>query len=139
MSRLKQIGITLALAAIPCVAAAQESCAIRAARLLSTGETAQLAALFKSPVHVAADLKALSTRAGALSALVQVQQPRFTQHQRLSAGRANGAYAGSWVNAESALLGPVQLHLAQPPSGACELLALHLDFSREPPAAGGQR
>lgn len=103
---------------------------MRAARLLSAGSSEQLAALFKSPGGIAAELKALSAHVGSLSAIEQVQAPRFKQYQRLSVGRASDVYAGAWVNAESARLGPVQLHVAQTASGECALLALHVDHPR---------
>lgn len=109
---------------------AGQSCAILSSRLLSEGKSEQLSALFKEPALLAPGLKNLSAQVGTLSAIEQVKETRFKQHKRISVGKTTGEYVGTWVNADSTLLGPVQLHIAQTSSVKCELLALHVDYAQ---------
>lgn len=110
-------------------ARAEESCGLRAARLLSAGQSEELSALFAGQPGLTQALKQLADRAGALTELQEARSPRFKLHQRLSVGQAAGPYQGSWVNARSERLGEIQLHIAQQPGGSCALLALHLDYA----------
>lgn len=123
--------ITIALACLMAgTAQADESCGPKVARLLSTGQIETLSALFASPQNLQAALQLMAEQLGALSAVTEVSAPRFQKHRRLSVGQTIGPYTGSWVNARSDKLGPVQLHLAQQAGSACTLLALHLDTAQ---------
>lgn len=129
---IRRFFVALIVLSAPVAVRAEESCAMQSVKMLAEGQSEQLAAMFidKGQPAMAPALKSLSAQVGALSAIQQVNEPRFKQHKRLSVGRASGAYAGSWVNADSELLGAVQVHIAQSSAARCELLALHVDFSR---------
>jgi hypothetical protein len=112
--------------------AAQGTCATRVAQLVSDGESATLAALFRQgDGGTRRQAEELSAKAGRLSALADTTQPRFSQSVRLSVlapqPPASYVHRSLRVNADSAMLGPVQLHLAVQPETDCTLLALHLE------------
>lgn len=113
-------------------AAAQGACATRVAQLVSDGESSTLAGLFRQgDAGTRRQVEDLSAKTGRLSALAEASQPRFAQGSRWSvhAPSGSGAYGqrSLRVNAESAMLGPVQLHLAVQPETDCTLLALLLE------------
>lgn len=132
MKNLLSIALLIA-SAVP--VSAEESCALKAARLLSAGPAESLAAMFSAQSVPVPALKDLAARVGELSAVQVVHGPRFKVHRRLSvsavASAGGGvepvAYWGHWVNADSTQLGAVQLHMAQAPGSACTLLAVHVD------------
>ncbi len=123
--------IAIALACLMAgTAQANESCALKVARLLSTGQIDTLSALFAGTQDLEPALKAMAEQHGILSAVTEASGPRFKTHRRLSVGQTTGPYTGAWVNARSEKLGPIQLHLAQQQGSACTLLALHLDAAQ---------
>lgn len=131
-----------ALLALPVAAQAQNACALRVAQLVSEGENATLVGLFRSAdAGTRRQVEDLSAKAGRLSALAEASQPRFTQSTRHSAfaPQLPSAYGfrSLRVNAESAMLGPVQLQLAVQPETDCTLLALHLEADPRGRALGG--
>lgn len=130
MSYVRKLYVALSVLSVPLAACAAESCAIHASKLLSEGKSEQLSAMFKRPPVFEQELKELSAKVGTLSAIEQVTGPRFKQNKRLNVGKTLGEYAGSWVNANSELLGPIQLHVAQSSPIKCELLALYVDFAQ---------
>ncbi len=132
MSFIRKLLVALSVLSAPLVVCAVESCAIQSSRLLSEGKSEQLSALFKGQAVFAPELKRLSAQVGALSVVEQVTGPRFNQYKRLIVGKTSGEYVGSWVNANSELLGPIQLHVAQSSPVKCELLALYVDFAQQP-------
>ena len=131
-----------ALLALPAAASAQTPCALRVAQLVSEGENAALVGLFKSAdAATRRQVEDISGKAGRLSNLAEASQPRFSQPSRLSAHAAPAAAGTAQrslrVNAESAMQGPVQLHLAVQPETDCALLALHLDTDARGRTLGG--
>lgn len=112
---------------------AEETCGLKVAQLLATGQTEALAALFNQPSDAAPALQHLAAQVGTLSALQEVTGPRFKTHRRLSVvpgpTAPSGPYTGHWVNGTSATQGEVQLHIATQAEAGCRVLALHVDFS----------
>lgn len=124
--------IAIALLAVSSAAHAQDSCGLRAAQLLSAGDTAELAALFKaSNSGTRAQVADLAARAGKLTELSEAGGPRFSQHVRYSALSpdlpTSFGFKSFRVNAVSPHLGLVQLHVAVEPSAECTILAIHLE------------
>jgi hypothetical protein len=101
---------------------------MQSSRLLSEGKSEQLSAMFKGPSVRAPELKELSTQIGTLSAIEPATGPRFTQHKRLSVGSTSGKFEGAWVNANSQILGSIQIQVDLSSSSKCELISLHVDY-----------
>lgn len=125
-----------ALLAACCVAsagaAASDSCVMHIARLLSAGETVELAALFAtSGAKLVLALEDLARDAGLLSDLRETPAPAFTRFRRHSVPTIGDVssydYQGHWIDARARDGSAVQLHLAVQPGSTCKLLALHLD------------
>jgi hypothetical protein len=111
------------------------ACGMRAVQLLAADRSADLAALFGTQADaLQAPLHQLRTQVGALTRFEGVAGPRFKQHLRRSVQAphlpASYAYTGQWINADAALLGPVQFHVALSPAHTCQLLGLHVDVAR---------
>lgn len=110
---------------------ANDSCGMRAAKLLAAGEPDSMAELFANDAKILVPLKSLADQVGELKNLKEVSAPRFPKHKRLTVQAADSAksvnYIGYWINAESDKIGPVQLHVATASNEKCKLLALHID------------
>ena len=109
---------------------AEESCGMHAVRLLASGKTQELAALFANPSELVEPLQRMADRLGSVTNLQEVPTARFAQHQRISIQSKDFHpfnYQGYWINANSAALGALQFHIARAPESACRLLALQLD------------
>lgn len=110
---------------------ADDSCGVRVAKLLSSGQAEPLVALFQDQAKLLPALQEMVEKVGPLLAVQEVSAPRFTQHKRMSVSSGGSGstihYVGYWVNATSAKLGEVQLHVAKAEDSGCSLLALHVD------------
>ena len=129
---MQQAIISLFLTFAVTTANASGSCGTLVSRLLSTGDAPGLNKLFESGnVTTQESLAELIRSAGELSNLKEVAAPRFKSHYRASVVApelpSKYTYAGHRINATSAKLGEVQLHLAVKPGNECTLLAVHLD------------
>ena len=127
----KPLLITL-LVAVCSVSLAKESCAVHAAQLLSKGRSAELLAWFKAPASdTATRLKEASEYLGSLERIA----PALSQHtghvnrRSVSSKDLPSGYAfdGSWADAVSSKVGPVQIQASTELGSTCRLLALHID------------
>ena len=127
-------GACLLMAGLP--ARAQSPCGLNAVELLARGDTAALAQLFDEPAQVRLSLQELARRVGTLKAVQVVERSRFDRFQRTVVRPAPPlpnvpeTWIGSWINAESDQLGPVQFQIAQVSLAGCRLVALSLDTAR---------
>lgn len=134
--RTRMFPLTL-LAVFAPAALAQVDCARSVAQSLTDGRLGELARRFDdtSPAFTAR-LQALREQLGDLTRLEPASTARPGLSVRLSIARSglplSYDYRGLWLNAESAALGPVQLHLAVKPGTECELLALHVNRYARP-------
>ena len=129
---MRKAAISLFLTFAVTAANASGSCATMVLRLISAGDAPGLTKLFESGSATTQEsLTELIRSAGELSDMKEVAAPRFKSHYRASVVAlglpAMHTYAGHRINATSAKLGEVQLHLAVKPGTECTLLALHLD------------
>lgn len=125
--------IVFAFCLVSFSAHAHDTCGMKAVDLLSVGNTAELWGMFKeASIHTLRGLEGLSSRAGTLSDLTPVNQPRFLNHLQYSvvsrALQTGLRFNSYWVNATSASLGPVQVQVAMDPNAACSVLAIHLSI-----------
>jgi hypothetical protein len=112
-------------------AVAEESCAVRAGKLLASGQTAELAKWFSKPdKRVADQLLAVASQIGPLTDLSEVAQPISGATTRVSiassAQPATYSFFGSWASAKSERFGAIQIQAASESSADCKLLALHI-------------
>jgi hypothetical protein len=113
-------------------ALASPDCGMRAAQLLATGKTAELAQLFAQPnASTREQLDSLVQATGPLTALVPAPRALDGKTQRVSVTApklpAGYTFEGVWVDARAAKLGPVRLQASVQPGGGCTLLGLHVD------------
>jgi len=124
--------VALALAAASTSATAGESCALRVARLLASGDADALARHFvSSDSMLLPALQRLAQRLGPIEGLAEAERPTLPKSTRVSV-RAPGQpasfdYVGQWVDARATAVGPVQIHVAITPGSECRLIALHVD------------
>jgi hypothetical protein len=125
--QIKVVAVLLAVCAVQAQAA--DSCGIRVAKLVAAGDAKQVAAMFTKGVAAEASLVGVLDKVGSLSDLKEVTGPRFAMHSRMSVSQpvAPATYVGAWINAESAKLGPIQLHIASKSATDCTLHAVHFD------------
>ena len=114
---IRHMALAILAASSALVAAAQEPCGLRAAQLLASGQTSELAALFKKPsIDTTTQLTQIAAKTGALTQITAANGPLFSdavQHSALSADLpANFGFKSLRVNAVSSYLGSVQLHVA---------------------------
>ena len=128
VSYSKKLLVTLSVLSAPFVVCAAESCAVQSSKLLSEGKSEQLSAKFKGQLVRASQLEELSKKVGTLTAIEPATGPGFKQHKRLSVGTTSGKFEGSWVSAQSEILGSIQNQVYMSSSSRCELTALHVDF-----------
>ena len=111
---------------------ADDSCAIRAAKLLAGGKVAELSAWFKTPATTTeVELKQAADLLGSLDRITPAKGQRagaVARRSILSSGLpAQYPFDGSWADAVSANLGPVQIQASAETGTTCRLLALHID------------
>jgi hypothetical protein len=127
---LRPLAIALLLTAS--AAQAQDSCGLRVARLLASGDTSTVLSFFKaSDRGTRKQLAAITARCGKLTHLAEASMPRFKAFTRYSVPAAGlpetYGFRRFLVDAASPRLGPVQLLIAVDPGAECEVLAIHLD------------
>ena len=117
---------------IPFDTLAADSCGFRAAGLLSSAKTQELAALFADPAEVVKPLQRMADYLGKISDVQETSKPRFAKHKRVSIESkelpVDYKYDGYWINALSDKVGPVQFHFGRVPGSTCKLLAMHVDI-----------
>jgi hypothetical protein len=115
---------------------ATESCAVRAAQLLSDGENSELSAWFAAPsTDMAAKLKEASEYLGPLERITPALSQsagRITRKSILSNNLPTSyTFDGSWADAVSTKVGPVQIQASTEAGSTCRLLALHIDIQNK--------
>lgn len=115
---------------------AEDSCGLKATKLLAEGKVEELSALFVDGQDVAPAVKTLTASVGKLSGIREVASPRAGESRRLSVQtRVAGAldkhkYWGAWFNVDSELLGASQVHVARAIGPECSLVGLYVDTPR---------
>ncbi len=115
---------------------AEESCAVHAARRLSDGKSAELSTWFKEPAtDTVTKLKEASEYLGSLDRIspALIQSPgNVTRWSVLSNDLpSRSAFNGSWADAVSSKVGPVQIQASVELGSTCRLLALHIDIQNK--------
>lgn len=130
MSRCYSL-LLCACLSIPFDTLAGDSCGLRAASLLSSAKTQELAALFADSAEVVKPLQRMADYLGKISDVQETSKARFAKHKRLSIQSnelpVDYKYDGYWINALSDKVGPVQFHFGREPGSTCNLLAMHVD------------
>lgn len=121
----------IVLASFSTVSCADESCAVRATKLLSAGKISELAMWFKVPAEDAATkLKEAAEYLGPLEHIVEAKGPRSGVTARTSVLSkslpSQYSFDGSWADAISNKVGPVQIQISSETGSACSVLALHI-------------
>lgn len=129
--------LAIGLAVGSAAAQANAACGLRATHQLAAGDSAGLTRLFKAgDAATLAQLDGLALAAGALTELTVVEAPRFAASEQRRVwwpgAPASFGFSSVRVNAESARLGPVQLHWAIEPGSDCVLLGVYLESSPKP-------
>lgn len=118
--------------------AAHETCGMQATRLLQAGDVAGLARMFNEPDAAQASIATLRQKLGDISQAEAASKPRFAgRHLQLKAGALPRelTYRADWINAESTLLGPIQLEYIALQDQPCRLRAVLVDHR----SAGGSQ
>jgi hypothetical protein len=112
---------------------AAESCGLRSAKLVAAGDAKKIASMFPKDLLVEGPMASLIQYVGNVSKLEEVAKWRFGQSSQMSVAHPmmkqvgnTVAYTGSFINAESDKLGPIQFHIASKPGNDCTVLAVQV-------------
>ena len=117
-------------------AAAEDSCALRAAKLFASGQSADLATWFSTPdSNVTEQLSAVTSQLGALTEILEATQSfsgPTTQRSVVPSTQPSAyRFIGTWASARSDRLGAVRIQASTESSTGCKLLALHIYTQRK--------